>query len=116
MLHLSLVSSDTVCASHTAGGHATGAAMAGMPMPTATTPKAANAATPDRNGQDHQRHPCETPVRPNCCEALASCNSTFAASGSSSGQLAGRQARISNSVIEVPASELAAPDTPPPKA
>jgi hypothetical protein len=96
MLHLSLVASDAACAAHMGGraqmpGHA------------------------DHGQEQHQR-PYETPVQPNCCQALASCGSAFAASASRTAPPAPSRVAIPRSVIDMPLSELVAPDTPPPKA
>jgi hypothetical protein len=115
MLHLSVVASDVVCATHMTAAHVDVGARQ-THHAEASTDMGADMANQTGLEQHHGEHPCDTPVQPNCCQALASCGSVFAATNSPSRAPAIGRERIARAVTDMPASELVAPDTPPPKA
>lgn len=113
MLHLSLVASDAVCATHTTG-HARNAQHQSAPGGESRADMSAQMA--HHGAHDQRQRPCETPSQANCCQALASCGASFAASATRSLPPARANALVPSSVIDIPLSELAAPEPPPPKA
>lgn len=125
-LHLNLLGADFACAKHapTESGDATQHV-----MPTTAsahrhgaTPNATETATASRESVSApelttQQPPCDVPVQPNCCKALATCSVVF-----SSGNTLGVASTLNLSDLVVPGamtappSERAAPEPPPPKA
>jgi hypothetical protein len=117
MLHLSFVASDVACATHMLAGHAE--MSTGQATGLGSAHAAGMAATMANHGsqsRDQHHRPCETPSQANCCQALASCGSTFAASAARSSMPSLQRDVFPRSVIDIPLSELVGPDTPPPKA
>ena len=64
--------------------------------------------------QDPQA-PCDTPVQPNCCQALASCATLFAVGTAAHPAHFPDRSGIVGAELLPPLSELIAPDPPPPK-
>lgn len=109
MLHLTFVGADWSCAQHgdaPARGHQH--AMMGHHRGEATAVHELTSAP---------EQPCETPTQPGCCRAMTSCAINIAfANGAALGELPPRHAQIGSGVSDVPPSQMAAPDPPPPKA
>ena len=109
MLHLTFVGADWACAQHgdaPARGHQH-AAMGHHHGDVASVHELAPAP----------EQPCQTPTQPDCCRAMTSCaiNAAFP-SGAALGELPPRHAQIAPGVSDVPPSQTAAPEPPPPKA
>jgi len=116
MLHLNVAASDSACAKHAAGhDHAEHASevgtMAGMHMTRATEMQ-----TTLPSHAEHPSRPCETPIVPSCCQAMASCSSTYAANQVSADWLPIRADAFVRTAVKVPLSRVFAPDPPPPRA
>jgi hypothetical protein len=113
MLHLSVVSSDAACATHMSDTHAHGQ---GMSMKGGNTSGSMNASMQARGGAVQEpQAPCDTPVQPNCCQALASCATVFAVGRASAPRQRPERAGVAATELLIPLSELIAPDPPPPK-
>jgi hypothetical protein len=106
MAHLTFVGSDFACAAHPED-------MAGVPHGmvnhghSATTSE--TAAT--------ESAPCRTPVVPMCCQGLTSCAPVLSLTEAArvSGVIVASKT-VSESVRDLPLSEIIAPDPPPPRA
>ena len=117
MLHLTFVASDAACATHMVLGHAAmGAAAVVMHAPPQAMDMGAETVNQHAGSQRHPQRPCDTPAQPNCCQALATCGTAFTASATRSNAPPRSHAGVARSVVDMPVSELTAPDTPPPKA
>ena len=135
-LHLNLLGADFACVRHvgTEGETGHGSAQHAMPMEGTAAATAHGAGAHDVMAHDTETHaaptaqdaatvvssdtpPCDVPVQPNCCKALASCNVVF--STGSELDVAGLfnlSEQIAPYAMTAPPSERAAPEPPPPKA
>ena len=67
-------------------------------------------------GVRNEKPPCDVPVQPNCCKALASCNVVFSAGNEFDvASIQNLQQLIAPDAMTAPPSERAAPEPPPPK-
>jgi hypothetical protein len=113
MLHLSVVSSDAACATHMSDAHAHGASMS---MGSGSMGGGSMGSMHEHRGAlQEPQAPCDTPVQPNCCQALASCATVFAVGRASAAAHRPERAGIAATQLRIPLSELIAPDPPPPK-
>jgi hypothetical protein len=113
MLHLSVVSSDAACATHMSDAHAHGASMS---MGSGSMGGGSMGSMHEHRGAVQEpQAPCDTPVQPNCCQALASCATVFAVGRASAAAHRPERAGIAATQLPIPLSELIAPDPPPPK-
>jgi hypothetical protein len=113
MLHLSVVSSDAACATHMSDAHAHGASMS---MGSGSMGGGSMGSMHEHRGAVQEpQAPCDTPVQPNCCQALASCATVFAVGRASAAAHRPERAGIAATQLRIPLSELIAPDPPPPK-
>jgi len=128
-LHLNLLGVDFACAKHarTESGGATEHVMpttasAHMHGAVTTPPGSMEAPASVRRGSASaevttQQPPCDVPVQPSCCKALATCSVVF-----SSGTMLNVAGVLNSSDLvapiatTTPPSERAAPEPPPPKA
>lgn len=115
LLHLNVVRADIACGTHDHAGlpdHAAG--------PQAVEHKDGAAPVLIHDGGPHvaaNDQPCETPVQPQCCQALASCSPVFgAATESAIGHYLPPGGVALAALITLPLSLIATPDPPPPKA
>ena len=121
MLHLWLVAGDVACALHGAGGHhaalrdAGAAAEHEMPMTAHAVDTSGGAEVSTAKSA---APPCDTPVQPRCCEAVASCG--VAGTIVSRTRFAEPRPSASPEVLalddDAPASYQPPPEPPPPKA
>ena len=107
LLHLSSARANAVCTEH---GTTSGAPSAAHHETAASNDHSAHSA------QAVEDEACETPVLPECCQALATCSITFGGQGS----LRAEQGHLLHmSVVaaleRAPLSRVATPDPPPPK-
>jgi hypothetical protein len=113
MLHLSVVSSDAACATHMSDAHAH---VASMSMGSGSMGGGSMGSMHEHRGAVQEpQAPCDTPVQPNCCQALASCATVFAVGRASAAAHRPERAGIAATQLRIPLSELIAPDPPPPK-
>jgi hypothetical protein len=65
---------------------------------------------------ERDEKPCDTPIIPTCCHALASCTGVLSAPESRPLDVSGQQhGSHPQSVSRLPRSEIVAPDPPPPR-
>jgi hypothetical protein len=106
MAHLTIVGSDFACAKHPGDAAGLHHSMAHHEGPAMNIEHAEN-----------DDAPCRTPSLPMCCQASTSCAVAVAIAESHSvHQVAARENSLSESVGEIPPSEIIAPDPPPPRA
>jgi hypothetical protein len=107
------VSSDAACATHMSDAHAHGASMS---MGSGSMGGGSMGSMHEHRGAVQEpQAPCDTPVQPNCCQALASCATVFAVGRASAAAHRPERAGIAATQLRIPLSELIAPDPPPPK-
>ena len=105
MAHLTVVGSDFACAKHPGDA-------AGLHHPIVHHEHAAT----NLGHAENDDAPCRTHSVPLCCQALTSCAVALAITESHFvHQVAGRDNSVSESVSEIPRSEIVAPDPPPPR-
>lgn len=125
-LHLNVLGADFACATHPADGHDMSQSgqmqdMSMQDMPVQTVSEhAMHGHEPDgvvAVAATEAPPPCELPVQPECCKALASCSVVFSAAAelAANDGVTALEARTPIVTSALP-TERAAPEPPPPKA